>query len=196
MINFEIKGGFLILASAFLLFGGCDVSLCALIAVLLHETAHIAASHLFGGQLKTVRFDFRGISMYAGFKGITGYFCDGFCAAAGPAVNLLTGIFASVFAATDLGYIFAGTNILLGLYNLIPATGLDGGVVLGSFLKELLPYETADWAMFAVSILSSLVLLGIGVWILLFAGNMTLVFCGLELGINAWKNRPGQLLFG
>ncbi len=193
MTEIRIRPGFLFLCAVSLLFCGIDLAICALGAVLLHELAHVFAARIFGGKLALVEFSWAGISMHAGFAGMTGYVCDALCAAAGPLANLLVGFFVAAIAAREILFMFAGANILLGIYNIIPAIGLDGGVVLGSLLKKFLPFEIAEILLTVVAALVSLGVCGLGCWLCVKAGNMTLLLCGVGLGINVWRNRPRGL---
>ena len=165
MTEIKVTPGFFFLCGAFLLFCGFDTAFCTLVAVVVHEFSHVAAAAYFGGRLSEISFSFFGISMKAVFSGLTSYRCDLFCALAGPLANIVLGVFVAVFSESDTGFIFAGTNLLFGAYNLIPASGLDGGTVIESVFKSCLPVCFAERLLFLVALLFSGIVFTLGLFV-------------------------------
>ena len=190
MIDVRVRGSFLLLAAAIVLFCGLDTAFAAFAAVLVHEGAHVLAARCFGGRLDSVTFELSGIALNARFPGLTSYVCDAVCAAAGPALNLVLGT-ALAFAAKGNKFLYtaAGANILLGIYNMIPADGLDGGTVAGAFFKKILPFGAAEKASAVLSLICALGVSGAGLWLWVKSGNISLFVCGIVLGWTVWKKR-------
>ncbi|MBQ9468192.1 MAG: M50 family metallopeptidase [Clostridia bacterium] len=149
---------------AVFLFFSRDLTLpAALLAALLHECGHIAALYLAGGRLKRIRIGPFGGEILPDER-ILSYRQNLFVSFAGPAVNLLSAVFfcSSVPVLRLFGLCSAG----IGLFNLVPVRGLDGGEILFSALCLILPLQTAELASKVVS--------AFFVSVLLIAG---LVFC-------------------
>ena len=194
MTKIKVGYGFLFLCCAVLVFCGFDTALCTLIAVLVHEISHVAAALFFGGKLSEITLGFFGISMKVSFEGLTSYHCDMICALAGPASNIILGIAAGAAAKESFGYIFAGTNLLFGLYNLIPAAGLDGGTVTEALFKQLFPICPAERLLFVFNVLFSVLVFALGVFVFFRSYNVTLMLFGLILGLKALNTETGQRL--
>lgn len=102
-------------------------------SVTLHELGHVGASALFGGRtLGVTLYPFGGVAKLAresrsGFEEIV-------VALAGPAVNFalvgLSAIPLLLFGPSEPFSTLLGVNLVLGLFNLIPAYPMDGGRVL------------------------------------------------------------------
>ena len=96
-----------------------------LVSALLHEAGHLLCVLLFGGRVESVLLTPFGLRM----------FTRGDISRAGEAAALFMGPLVNLFAA----WLFwkgghtgaAAENLVLGVYNLLPAKGLDGGRLLG-----------------------------------------------------------------
>ena len=113
------------------------------------------------------------------------------CALAGPVSNLILGFTAAVFARGSFGYIFAGTNILFGAYNLIPASGLDGGNICEAIFKRYLPIGFAESLLLVLAIICSVFVFGLGVAVFCRSYNISLMIFGVLLAVKAlkWENK-------
>lgn len=147
----------------------------ALCAAAVHELGHLAAVYMVGGQVSRLRLTAAGAELC--LEGTLSYGRELLCALAGPSVNLLL-----AFGAARLGaVVFAGLNLVLGLFNLLPLSALDGGKALSCGTALLLGPEAAqcllrwtDWALAAALLLcGSAVLWG--------GGNVTLLVVAVWL---------------
>ena len=97
----------------------------ALLACALHELGHYGVIRLLGGDVKLIRLTAIGAEMAVDRP--LDYWQEGLAALAGPAVNLLLAL---LFCGWGWGQTFAGLNLALALFNLLPMGRLDGGRAL------------------------------------------------------------------
>ena len=104
------------------------LAVLALLASGVHELAHCVCLRLFGAEVKQVRITAVGAEMTV--SGRLNYFGEFVTAAAGPLSNILMARLA-VHLEGERSYLFAGVNLTLAIFNLLPVSGLDGGRCLG-----------------------------------------------------------------
>lgn len=136
-----------------------------LLAAGLHELGHYGALVLLGRRPGGVTLSVLGAEMAVP---VLGYRQTILAAAAGPAVNLLLGCLWNF--CPDL----ARCSLALGLFNLLPIPGLDGGKILAAGLLLRLPQETAWRVCQYAAMVVALGFWGLGIYL---AGPM-----GLGLG--------------
>lgn len=150
----EVSGGFLLLAAGLYYLDTAGVVPWALTACAAHELGHLLAIRLLGGRVTVLRVTCVGAELRLsaryplGPKGLL------VAAWAGPAVNLVLAAL-SARAAAGLGetaYLFAGLNLALGLFNLLPIAQLDGGRALYALLTLLGVGEQGETVLKAVSL--------------------------------------------
>ena len=94
----------------------------SLIALIVHEAAHLVAARMLGVRVKRVGITWRGPYVVRE----PGEPVENACIAlAGPVLNLLL-----AFVFWDAAPAFARVNLILGASNLIPIKGADGWRVL------------------------------------------------------------------
>lgn len=106
-----------------------------LLSALAHELGHIFALKHFGYRVRRVDVLPFG-AVIAVPEGLP-YYCELVIALAGPAVSLLSALLgALLFAVTKTPYAmyFLLINAVLGIFNLLPISKLDGGKAVASYL--------------------------------------------------------------
>ena len=95
----------------------------------------------------------------------------------GPVTNLLVfGIF--LFINPDFAYI----NLFIGLFNILPASSLDGGQALYLILLSLTDANRASVVIDVITVIISVPLFAAGIYVLLQTRyNFSLLFIGLYL---------------
>ena len=165
-------------------------------SVVLHELGHALAARGFGLHTDS-------ITLYP-FGGVARIRADGLTpvaefvvAIAGPAVNVALALAAGaaylVFPAAPL-LVFAGLNVGMGLFNLVPAFPMDGGRVLRALLAGALGYVDGSRIAFTVGqVLAVGFVIGgvaLGAWSLAMVGVFVFLAAGAERGRLAAAMRP------
>jgi len=160
-------------------------------SVLLHELAHSLVARARGLPVKNITlFIFGGVSNLQQEPASPGVEFQ--MAVVGPVVSLLIGFVAFLLQLAVRGsnsplqgifFYLAITNILLGIFNLIPGFPLDGGRVLRSIIwKASGSLRRATRAASIVGQIIAYLFILLGIW-LFFSGN---VLDGIWIGFIGW----------
>ena len=185
--HLEISSGFLVLLAALIYFGAGDMPLLAFLACALHELGHLLVIVAMGGRVEKFRLTIVGAEMQLDGRLPLSYPKELCCTLAGPMANL-----GMAFLASALNLpLWAGMNLVLGCFHLLPILPLDGGRAF-AFLCCL--FSGADWAARWSARLGrflSVLLLGAGVVLsIATGGNITLLVLGLWI-FNAFGREKG-----
>lgn len=145
----------------------------AVLAAVVHESGHLLMLRCFGAGRGRLRIDGAGLNWERRGRTI-GYGAELLSLLAGPAANGLAALlFARIAAASGWqgGYFLAGTQLVLGSFNLLPVLPLDGAQALETFLSWLIEPVTAYRVTSAVSLLTLGMLLASAVWFLALTGT-------------------------
>ncbi len=173
----RISGFFCIWLALMLLMLPLKWLLAALVAALFHETCHVLAVRLCGGEVRFLSAYSSGAVMSA--TGLTGGKAL-ICALAGPFGGLCLLFLARWFPRTAI------CAAIQSLYNLLPVEPLDGGNALRLLAQAWFPgYE--DRICIAVSslVLVCICLLSLYGWLILHIGFAPLLFAGAM--VWRWK---------
>jgi Zn-dependent protease len=184
------EGGWLVLATVLALFG----------CVLLHELGHALMARRFGIETQDITlYPIGGVARLLRIPRSPG--AELAIALAGPAVNfaIVAGLLGLDFLGlvgpwSDAAGVLIGMNLMLGLFNLIPAFPMDGGRVLRALLSpglgRLRATQVAAGLGRGLAILFGLFGLSQGVWNWVFLSAFIYVVAGMELaGVAAEENR-------
>lgn len=191
----EISGGALT-ALALLYYLDTDgITLWVLLACLLHEGGHWWAIRALGGKVVRLRLSCAGAELrLSSAHPLPPWRMVG-AALAGPAVNLAAALFSVRLARRVAGlYFFAGINLGLALFNMLPAEPLDGGRALKSLLDLLVGEE---WGRRGAWLCSHAVVGGLlagGALLLWQSGgrNFTLLIAGLWMAASEGQKEKGR----
>lgn len=198
----ELRASFLILLGFVTLSGllrghpllSLSLLLATFIGVLLHELGHAVVARRLGVPIVGIDLHvFGGAAKMAGMPKSARD--EILIAAAGPAVSLvLAGVGWLLFALTGfVGFFYLlWTNLLLGLFNLLPALPMDGGRIFRAALSTRLGHLRAT--ALAVKVAKG-VAVGLGVLGLVFA-NFWLVALAVMLWVMAGQELAQARFFG
>lgn len=181
----EIYVSFLFTAviTAILAFDRTGYALPLLFAVFLHETGHLIAMWIFSCAPKRIRLVPAAVEITAPLGGSRKH--EIIIALCGPAVNLiLFSAFLLRFLAFggDLALICGLINLLIGLFNLLPVTGLDGGTVVFSLLCRKLELSKVCLVMRVINLTFAAAALIAAVWLAFHRRfNLSFFIIGLYL---------------
>jgi Zn-dependent protease len=179
----EVSGGFLLAAAILLYLDGEGIFPWALLACALHEWGHFAAVRLTGGRVESIRLTAAGGEMRLSARHVLSYGSELFAVLAGPAANLCTAaLLPALIKGNETGWLFAGLNLVIGLFNLLPAYPLDGGRALNLLVLLLWTPEAAERITKAAAFLTEVPLLMAGTALLCGTRrNFTLLMTGVWL---------------
>lgn len=163
-VNFSLSVGFLGLITLMLYIDKSGLMLPTLLATLAHEFGHLISLLIMRSKPKK-------IVLKVGTIGILGNFLlskkgEIFLNLAGPILNLICFfIFFGLYQILGLLFFanFALINLILGIFNLLPVTGLDGGSAFFIFLCQKLNLKTANITCLITSIISIFLILVLGI---------------------------------
>ena len=184
------EGGGFVLAMVLAMFG----------CVLLHELGHALMARRFGIETEDITlYPIGGVARLSRIPRSPG--AELAIALAGPAVNFaivagLLGVqFLGLFGPwNDVAEVLIGLNLMLGLFNLIPAFPMDGGRVLRALLSgwlgRLRATQVAAGLGRSLAVLFGLYGLIYGPWNWVFLASFIYVVAGMELaGVAREENR-------
>jgi len=142
-IPIRVNPLFLLLAILYSCLGLGREIIIILAAVFLHEIAHTLVALMLGIKVAEIEIlPFGGQAQIEDFTGLDPG-KEIYLALAGPAVSLLLAglfYFLQPYLNVDLRF-FVNINLLLGLFNLLPALPLDGGRVFRALISPLLGFK-------------------------------------------------------
>ena len=148
-------------------------------AASLHEWGHWAMLRRLGGGVKCLTISPFGAEMTISDDTRLSYGGEMLVTLAGPLVNILFALILGFLGAVwERAYVFAGAQLILGLFNLIPANPLDGGRLLWLITAWLTEPFTADRVASAVGVIVSSALLAGGLLLMQRTGGSPFLLLG------------------
>lgn len=125
----RISAGFWLLIAWFGLINGWDLLLVVLLSAAFHELGHCVVLLLLGARIRCLQVGVCGAVLETDSGSTLSYGGELAVLLAGPGMNFLCAILALALDGWN-GALFAGVNLLLCAFNLIPLQPLDGGRIL------------------------------------------------------------------
>ena len=137
-------------------------------AALLHELGHLIAFIATGDLPEELSFEITGIKMVRSDRTVT-LGKEIFQLLMGSGTNFAVFLILSYSLQTiNKVSLFAVSHLILGVFNLLPIQGLDGGMILKLFNEKLFGIRKAYILGKIISFLVLIPLFGIGVYLCLF----------------------------
>lgn len=182
-IPLKVSYFFLSILAFLILLDRSGVLTVSLIAVVFHEIGHLFMMKFLNIQVESVDFNVATIRVNTdGILSIKDNLC---ISLAGPLMNLILSLFL-FFKIESLEY-FGISNLILFVFNMFPAKGLDGGDAL-YYLLNILKVKSADKVYSRVSLfsISALIISG-GILFFFSKSNITLLLVGIYLLILSFR---------
>ena len=148
-----------------------------LLAATWHECGHLLTARVLGVRLRLLELDIPGARLFPSGP-LPSYAAEGWLAAAGPAASFLLAALILPLKGEFFAALFAAT-LSLGLYNLLPVSGFDGGRVLSALVAPFFGEQISVRVTRVASYLSIFFLFSLSATLLLRYGeNLSLaVLC-------------------
>ncbi|MCD7881555.1 MAG: site-2 protease family protein [Clostridiales bacterium] len=156
---------------------GYGLSLLFFVAAVCHELGHLLTARAMGLPVEGLTLSAVGAELR--IRRGCSWTGELALALAGPGANLLLALGCSRLAG-EMGQLFAGVNIVLACFNLLPVPPLDGGQAVRLLLGRLFHGRGGWRAARAVADLTCGGAVGAGLW-LAWRGNPALLLLGLWL---------------
>lgn len=165
-----------------------DYLLC-LAAVIIHESGHLAAMIFSKNSPEGIEIRAFEVKLLKRSRYNTSYINDMFIIASGPVINII--IYFIFFSFNNK---FALINLFVGLFNLLPASSLDGGQLLFLLLTSKLSFERSAKIVDIITLIISLPIFFIGLIILFNSKyNYSILFIGLYLFLSFFIKKEKYL---
>ena len=135
-----------------------------LFAIIMHEAGHLFAMWVLDVAPKRIKLIPASVQITADIT--RRYKTDIAVSLCGPLTNLL--LFAVLYInfisfKNEAVLVYALINLIIGAFNLLPVTGLDGGTILFSVLAKRMDYNRARCILRIVTLILSATMLFLGV---------------------------------
>ena len=192
----EISGGALLVWALLYYMDNSGAALWVLLGCVCHELGHCLAVRALGGRISRLRLTFAGAELRLSAAREMPHGRMMLVTLAGPMTNLLLALFSMVLARHGVGerlYLFAGINLGLAVFNLLPAGWLDGGMLLREALIGVGREELGERFTSVCSAIAAGLLLGLGCILLWHSQgqNFTLLLAGGWMLWWARRQRQG-----
>lgn len=180
----EITGGFLLMAATLYYLDNGGFLLWAALACAFHELGHYIAIYGLGGKVSRLRLSVAGAEMALSSARPLGPMAQFLAAVAGPVTNLALAVLSAQLAQRqgESWFVFAGLNLSLAAFNLLPVAQLDGGRAAYWLITYLWSSHAAERVVRVLSAVTAVALIMAGVAIFWVTGaNFTLLVTALWL---------------
>ncbi|MCR4563081.1 MAG: hypothetical protein K5755_00370 [Clostridiales bacterium] len=160
-----------------------------LISGALHECGHLIALIKYKAGIKSVTLSFYGMKIIRESEMTLNYKKEIAVSLSGVAVNfLLSAVFLIINAIYEnqLFLTVSAVNLILGVFNLLPAGKLDGARALACIMKRRFDLTKSGLILKSACALVIIPVLLLGLYILKTSGNFSLLICCLYIILSSF----------
>ena len=183
--EFNVSFPFALMVAILLCCDSTGMMSVSLLSIFLHELGHLIALYLLKLPPRRVNFRLCGIEIVES-RLYCGYSAQLAVAASGPMINILFGLIFLPFSNMSFAAIISATNIVIGVFNLLPLSQLDGGEILYCIMSAIMTEHKCKIISRVIDIVFVLMLFITGVYIFSMPNhNPTLLITAVYLSTYA-----------
>ena len=170
----RVSAGFWLLVIVAAIVSPVQVVVSILLAAALHECGHLLLLRRYHVRVNGLRLSALGAVLYAQDAQKLSYGRELLVTLAGPAANLFCALVAAILALhtqREFFYVFAGANVILCAYNLLPVLPLDGGRALYLVTAYFFGPMIGDAVTAVVGTVCALSILVLGIYLSVVSGS-------------------------
>ncbi len=193
MKRLHISYPFIMFTSALLVLDADGWFLLSWCAVVAHELGHLLGIWVAGCGVESIDVRLTGLKIAYSSHQVISYGRDAFLAAAGPLTNMMCAMVLSLlsrFFQTPHMYFLIGANIVIGLFNMLPAMPMDGARILHAVLCGSLGEPRASDITAISTAVTGIVMAVAGVYVVTVSrGNFTLLLTAAAVLLGLLSKR-------
>ena len=179
-IRISISVWFAVVIMLLCIFAPEGSALTGLLCSLAHETGHLIFIKVFGAKVKSLSLGVYGMRIECSGNLKVSHSKEAVISFAGPAVNLLLSLLALTVHNTRLFYI----NVLLAVFNLLPAGKTDGWNILYNVLIQFIDEKKTETVLKIIGTVFLTVIYFFGILIYFSSGyNFTLLAAAVYITV-------------
>lgn len=190
-INVKIGFTFFAVLTTLLCFNISSAVQVSVVSAVLHEAGHLLWLIVSGDKPQKIEFGLFGLSVVRKNDIKLNYKNEIISSFFGPLVNIIIAVICFTFYAilkSELLLTVISVNLFLGVFNLMPVFGLDGGRILEFYLLSKHSPDKCEKIMRIVSAFTIVPLMSAGFFILIKSGyNFSLVMLSCYLSFLLYK---------
>lgn len=192
----NISLGFIVFISIFYYFDSGNLLPYILSAILVHESGHILAIWTFDAKIEGIDAGAAGVNIRIADSPMLSYGQEVITALSGAFANGIAALLSSLLGRFTGGseplFVFAGVNLILCFFNLLPIPEMDGGKALYLMLALLTDRPAAAYKISRAIGFSTLIFIfASGVLIFVISGYKNISMCLVSIYLLS-KQMRGQ----
>ena len=179
-----------VLLALFITLTSPEILAAVMLAALCHEWGHYGVLRAVGAKIESIRITPFGAEMCLAQRPILSYGREALAIVAGPLVNLaLAWILAHCGLWQEKLYIFAGAQLILCAFNLLPMRPLDGGRLLWTAFAWGIDPAAADGILRWVERVCAAAMMLLALWIWRETDSPFLLLAVAGIGKSQWNEK-------
>lgn len=161
-VKISLDIGFLAVIAVISLYGS-SVFIYSFTACIIHELGHLIFICFFNEKVESIAFRATGITIFSAAERMNSFFSDIIILAAGPLLNIVTAFFLLMINKWQINS-FIIVNIILGVFNLLPFSALDGGSIIRLMAETFLYDEKYFTVCKVIRMINTMLCISVIIW--------------------------------